>query len=103
VVVAKNRPTCSEAFSTLLMARVVILMMAFPQVKILNARIDAMANTGSERRPIFMLSTEGKSREQMKAEAREALRRYQESLRQQEVEPAGRGVDEIPSASSVLD
>jgi hypothetical protein len=66
------------------MARMVILMMAFPQVKILNARIDAMANTGSERRPIFMLSTEGKSREQMKAEAREALRRYQEGLRQQE-------------------
>jgi hypothetical protein len=43
-----------------------------------------MANTtGSEKRPIFMLSTEGKSREQIKAEAREALRKYQDAQQQE--------------------
>jgi hypothetical protein len=31
------------------------------------------------KRPAFVLSTEGKSREQMKAEARQALQRYQEA------------------------
>ncbi|MGB6764206.1 hypothetical protein [Mycobacterium sp.] len=42
-----------------------------------------MANTtGSEKRPIFMLCTEGKSKEQLKAEAREALRKYQEAQQQ---------------------
>jgi predicted RNase H-like HicB family nuclease len=43
-----------------------------------------MANTtGSGKRPIFMLSTQGKSREQLKAEAREALRKYQEAQQQE--------------------
>jgi hypothetical protein len=43
-----------------------------------------MANTtGSEKRPIFMLCTEGKSKEQLKAEAREALRKYQEAQQQE--------------------
>jgi hypothetical protein len=43
-----------------------------------------MANTtGSGRRPIFILSTEGKTREQIKAEAREELRKYQDAQRQQ--------------------
>lgn len=40
----------------------------------------AMANTtGSGKRPILMLSTEGKSKEQMKAEAREALQKYKDA------------------------
>jgi hypothetical protein len=39
----------------------------------------AINTTGSGKCPIFMLSTEGKSKEQIKAEAREALRRYQEA------------------------
>lgn len=34
--------------------------------------------TAKTRRPAFMISTEGKSKEQMKAEAREALRKYME-------------------------
>jgi hypothetical protein len=38
-----------------------------------------MNSSGSGKRPIFMLSTEGKSKEQIKAEAREALRRHQEA------------------------
>jgi hypothetical protein len=35
--------------------------------------------SASEKRPIFVLSTEGKTREQMKAEARLALRKYLET------------------------
>lgn len=55
-----------------------------------------MANTtGSQKRPIFMLSHQGKSREQMKAEAREALRKYQDAQQEKSSEkPAA------PKASS---
>jgi predicted RNase H-like HicB family nuclease len=54
-----------------------------------------MANTtGSEKRPIFMLSTQGKSKEQLKAEAREALRKYQED----QLKPAA-PVSETPSTT----
>jgi hypothetical protein len=57
-----------------------------------------MANTtGSEKRPIFMLCTEGKSKEQLKAEAREALRKYQEA----QLKPAA-PVSETPSTTLTL-
>jgi hypothetical protein len=43
-----------------------------------------MANTtGSGKRPIFMLSTQGKSKDQLKAEARDAIRKYQEAQQQE--------------------
>jgi hypothetical protein len=37
------------------------------------------ADESGNRRPIFMLSTEGKTKEQIKAEAREALAQYLEA------------------------
>jgi hypothetical protein len=48
-----------------------------------GSKIDGMstehqdtADESGKRRPIFTLSTEGKTKEQIKAEAREALARY---------------------------
>lgn len=38
-----------------------------------------MTEQGKRGKPIFMISTEGKSAEQIKAEAHEALRRYREA------------------------
>jgi hypothetical protein len=39
--------------------------------------------TGSGKRPMFVLNTAGKSKQQMKDEAREALLKYQEAQEQE--------------------